>query len=69
MQAACPILPTCDTPKSRRAQYLTDVFNSVQLKDVVKRNMVRDVDLLERILAYVMANVGTTFSRPLSPVF
>ena len=43
-------------------QYLTDVFNSVQLKDVVKRNMVRDVDLLERILAYVMANVGTTFS-------
>ena len=41
-------------------QYLTDVFNSVQLKDVVKRNMVRDVDLLERILAYVMANVGTT---------
>ena len=43
-------------------QYLMDVFNSVQLKDVVKRNMVRDVDLLERILAYVMANVGTTFS-------
>ena len=34
----------------------------MQLKDVVKRNMVRDVDLLERILAYVMANVGTTFS-------
>ncbi len=48
-------------------QYLTDVFNSVQLKDVVKRNMARDVDLLERILAYVMANVGTTFSASLSP--
>lgn len=43
-------------------QYLTDVFNSVQLKDIVKRNKVRDVDLLERIIAYVMANVGTTFS-------
>ena len=50
-------------------QYLTDVFNSVQLKDVVKRNMVRDVDLLERILAYVMANVGTTFLRVLSLPF
>lgn len=48
-------------------QYLTDVFNSVQLKDVVKRNMVRDVDLLERILAYVMANVGTTFSASSLP--
>ena len=43
-------------------QYLTDLFNSVQLKDIVKRNKVRDVDLLERIIAYVMANVGTTIS-------
>lgn len=43
-------------------QYLSDLFNSVQLKDIVKRNKVRDVDLLERLIAYVMANVGTTFS-------
>lgn len=43
-------------------QYLMDLFNSVQLKDIVKRNKVRDVDLLERIIAYVMANIGTTFS-------
>lgn len=43
-------------------QYLHDLFNSVQLKDIVKRNKIRDVDLLERIIAYVMANVGTTFS-------
>ena len=43
-------------------QYLTDLFNSVQFKDVVARNNVRDVDLLSRIIAYVMANVGATFS-------
>ena len=43
-------------------QYLHDLFNSVQLKDIVKRNKIRDVDLLERIMAYVMANVGNTFS-------
>jgi len=43
-------------------QYLADLFSSVQLKDVVKRNKIRDVDLLERIIAYVMANIGTTFS-------
>ena len=42
--------------------YLHDLFNSVQLKDIVKRNKIRDVDLLERIIAYVIANVGTTFS-------
>lgn len=43
-------------------QYLRDLFNSVQLKDIVKRNEIRDIDLLERIVAYVVANVGTTFS-------
>lgn len=43
-------------------QYLRDLFNSVQLKDIVKRNKIRDVDLLERISAYIMANVGATFS-------
>lgn len=43
-------------------QYLSDLFNSVQLKDIVKRNKIRDIDLLERIIAYVMANVGTNFS-------
>ena len=42
--------------------YLRDMFNSVVLKDIVKRNSVRDVDLLERIIAYVFFNVGTTFS-------
>lgn len=42
--------------------YLHDLFNSVQLKDIVTRNKIRDIDLLERIIAYVIANVGTTFS-------
>ncbi|MFI3326528.1 MAG: ATP-binding protein [Clostridia bacterium] len=42
--------------------YLQDLYNSVVLKDVVKRNSIRDIDLLERIISYITANVGTTFS-------
>lgn len=42
--------------------HLHDLFNSVQLKDIIKRNKVRDADLLERIISYVIANTGTTFS-------
>ena len=57
-----PYLANLQYAEEPSRQYLTDVFNSVQLKDIVKRNKIRDVDLLERILAYVMANVGTTFS-------
>ena len=42
--------------------YLIDLFNSVQLKDIVQRNNIRDVDLLQRIVSYVISNVGNTFS-------
>lgn len=42
--------------------YLQDLYNLVVLKDVVKRSRIRDVDLLERIISYITANVGTTFS-------
>lgn len=43
-------------------QYLRDLFNSVELKDIVKRNHIRDVDMLERIITYIVANIGTPFS-------
>ena len=42
--------------------YLNDLLNSVQLKDIVQRNNIRDVDLLQRIISYVISNVGNTFS-------
>ncbi len=45
---------------SLRVKFDCDIYNSVVLKDIVKRNNIRDVELLERIILYVMANVGTT---------
>ena len=42
--------------------YLRDLFNSAVLKDVVSRNEIRDVDLLERILAYTFVHTGNEFS-------
>lgn len=42
--------------------YLEDLYRSVVLKDIVERNSVRDVDLLEKIISYVISNVGMTFS-------
>ena len=62
LSGGMPYLANLRYEEEPSRQYLTDVFNSVQLKDIVQRNKVRDVDLLGRILAYVMANVGTTFS-------
>ncbi|MDR2089407.1 MAG: ATP-binding protein [Clostridiales Family XIII bacterium] len=57
-----PYLSNLRYEKQPSRQYLQDLYNSVVLKDIVKRNNIRDVDLLERIIAYITANVGTTFS-------
>lgn len=43
-------------------QYLLDIYNSVLLKDVIARNNIRDIELLERIVLYIMDNIGNTFS-------
>lgn len=62
LSGGMPYLANIRYANEPSGQYLRDLFNSVQLKDIVKRNKIRDVDLLERIIAYVMANVGNTFS-------
>jgi predicted AAA+ superfamily ATPase len=43
-------------------QYLKDIYQSVVFKDILLRNNIRDVDLLRRIIVYVLENVGKTFS-------
>lgn len=57
-----PYLANLQYASEPSKQYLNDIYNSVVLNDVVKRNKIRDVDLLSRIVAYVMANIGTTFA-------
>ena len=39
-----------------------DIYNSTIFTDIVKRNQIRKVDQLERIVKYVFDNVGQTFS-------
>jgi len=57
-----PFLPTVNFQSDFSKRYLQDVYNSVVLKDIVKRNKIRDVDLLERIISYALANIGKCFS-------
>jgi hypothetical protein len=42
--------------------YISDMYQSILLRDIVKRNNIRDVDLLQRFMLYVMHNVGQIFS-------
>ena len=43
-------------------EYLADLYSSILLKDIVRRHKVRDVDLLSRIIGYVMSETGHVFS-------
>ena len=42
--------------------YLDGIYNTVVLKDVVKRNNVNDINLLENILKMVLSSVGSLIS-------
>ena len=42
--------------------YLQDLYGAILLKDVVRRKQIRDVDLLDRIVRFVMTECGHTFS-------
>lgn len=57
-----PFLATAPFDEAAKMQYLKDIYASVVVKDIVKRNNLRDVDLLERIIAYAVSNIGRTFS-------
>lgn len=39
-----------------------DIYNSTIFSDIVKRNQVRKIDQLERVVRYTFNNVGNTFS-------
>ena len=41
---------------------LMDLYNSIVLKDIIQRNNVKNIDLLDRIIRFVMYNVGQQFS-------
>lgn len=62
MFGGMPYLANLRYDNNANQQYLRDLFNSVELKDIIKRNKIRDVDILERIIAYVTLNIGTSFS-------
>ncbi len=42
--------------------YLNDIYDSIVMKDIVKRFNIKDIDLLNRIMTYILTNPSQTFS-------
>lgn len=43
-------------------QYINSLFNTILLKDIVKKNNIRNIGLLENIIRFVFDNIGNIFS-------
>lgn len=50
------------TSVEERKLYLRDLYNTIILKDVVERNNIKDVNLLNRIIQFIMENIGGVIS-------
>ena len=42
--------------------YLTDVYNSIVAKDIIERFKIKDIDLFNRVLEYILSTPSQTFS-------
>ena len=57
-----PALHHMDFNREVVYQYIASIYNTILLKDVIKRNNVRNVTLLENITQYLFQNVGNIFT-------
>lgn len=45
-----------------RKLYLKDLYNTIILKDIVERNKIKDINLLNRVIQFMMENIGGIIS-------
>jgi len=57
-----PAVATGNYVDSAAYTIVRDVYNSIILKDIVERNGIRNVELLQRIVKFIFENIGKTFS-------
>ena len=57
-----PAIHLVDYTQDEAYTIIRDIYNSTIFTDIVKRNQIRKVDQLERVVKYTFDNVGQTFS-------
>ena len=55
-------LPYLQQLNKGKIDYINNVYDSILLKDVVRRYDIRDLDFLERLIYFLIDNMGHTFS-------
>lgn len=53
---------TYDYGRDDKKLIIMDLYNSIVLKDIIQRNNVKNIDLIDRIIRFIMYNIGQPFS-------
>lgn len=57
-----PVLHIAEYPIESAYRIVYDIYSSAILRDTIQRNKIRDVELLERVVKFVLDNIGNKFS-------
>lgn len=57
-----PAIHVAEYDEDTSYMIINDIYDSIVLRDVVERYKIRNIELLNRIMRYIMDNVGNTFS-------
>lgn len=57
-----PMLKYFNFDRDESLRYLSSVYDTAVLRDVIEHHQIRDVDIFNRILRYAIANIGRPFS-------
>lgn len=57
-----PVLHVADYEDETAGKVVFDIYSSIILRDVVQRNKIRDIELLERVVKHLFDNIGNRFS-------
>lgn len=59
-----PFIYDNELDEASALEYLKDIYQSIILKDIIARHSIRDIELLERVVTYLLGNVANSFSGP-----
>ena len=51
-----------DFDDDEKIDYLTDIYSTIVLKDIIYRNNMRNIGFLERLIKFLITNTGQIFS-------
>jgi predicted AAA+ superfamily ATPase len=57
-----PVVSVAKIDQAGAMKIIADIYNSIVLKDIIERHRIRDVEQFNRVVRFVVMNIGNVFS-------